>query len=48
MDGLPRTTAVLNDGIDRGLHLGAQVLRVSTTGAAVADFGMGEARAGAR
>ena len=45
MDGLPRTTAVLNDGITRGLHLGAQGY-VWHAGAVVADFGLGEARAG--
>jgi len=45
MDELPRTTAVLNDGIARGLHLGAQGY-VWHAGEAVADFGMGEARSG--
>ena len=45
MDSLPRTTAVLNDGITRGLHLGAQGY-VWLAGAVVADFGLGEARAG--
>ncbi len=43
MDGLPRTTAVLNEGIARGLHLGVQGY-VWHAGAAVADFGIGEAR----
>ena len=45
MDGLPARLAVLNDEITRGLHLGAQGY-VWHTGAEVADFGLGEARAG--
>jgi len=42
---LPRTWAVLEEGIDRGLHLGAQ-LYVSRAGAVVADAAIGEARRG--
>jgi CubicO group peptidase (beta-lactamase class C family) len=42
---LPRTRAVLQRGLDRGLHLGAQIY-VSRDGRAVADFGLGEARPG--
>ena len=42
---LARTTAVLGDGIDRGLHLGAQVF-VEHDGVVVADFAVGEQRAG--
>ena len=45
MEKLPRATAVLNEGIQRGLHLGAQAY-VWHAGETVADFGMGEARAG--
>lgn len=42
---LPRTTALVHDGIDRGLHRGVQ-LYVSQEGAPVADLGIGEARDG--
>ena len=42
---LPRATAVIRDGIRERLHIGAQVY-VSVRGAAVADFGIGEARPG--
>ncbi|MEX1007460.1 MAG: serine hydrolase domain-containing protein [Acidimicrobiia bacterium] len=45
MQPLPRATAVLAEGIHRGLHLGAQVY-VSRAGETVADFAIGEARAG--
>ena len=45
MGGLPRATEVLTSGMDRGLHLGAQVC-VWHEGAEVADFAVGEARAG--
>lgn len=44
-DQLPRTSAVLDDGIRAGLHLGAQVY-VSLRGEVVADGALGEARAG--
>lgn len=42
---LPRTRAVLRRGMERGLHLGAQVY-VSLDGKPVADFGVGEAKPG--
>jgi hypothetical protein len=42
---LPRATAVLESGIDRGLHLGAQGF-VWHAGEKVADLAIGEARAG--
>lgn len=42
---LPRTTAVIEDGIGQGLQLGAQVY-VSVGGAPVADLALGSARAG--
>jgi CubicO group peptidase (beta-lactamase class C family) len=45
MDALSRATAVLTSGIERGLHLGAQVC-VWHEGAEVADFAVGEAREG--
>ncbi len=41
----PRAVDVLVDGIERGLHPGA-LLYVSVDGKAVADLGVGEARAG--
>ena len=44
-DRRPGAVATLVDGIERGLHLGAQ-LYVSVDGKAVADIGIGEARAG--
>ena len=45
MDNVPGATRVLYEGIDRGLHLGAQVY-VWHDGETVANFAMGEARAG--
>jgi CubicO group peptidase (beta-lactamase class C family) len=42
---LPRTVAAIEDGLARGLHLGAQ-LYVSLGGRVVADFGLGESRPG--
>jgi CubicO group peptidase (beta-lactamase class C family) len=45
MEALPRATAVLRSGVDRGLHLGAQVF-VWRDGSAVADFAFGHARDG--
>ena len=42
---LARTAASLGDGIDRGLHLGAQVY-VEHDGAVVGDLAIGEQRAG--
>jgi CubicO group peptidase (beta-lactamase class C family) len=42
---LPRTTAVIERGIEDGLHLGAQVY-VAAAGEVVADAGIGQARAG--
>jgi CubicO group peptidase (beta-lactamase class C family) len=45
MSDLPRATAVLQSGIDRGLHLGAQVY-VWHAGDTIADDAIGEARAG--
>ncbi len=42
---LPRTTAILRDGIARGLHLGAQVY-ISRAGEVIADGAVGEARPG--
>jgi CubicO group peptidase (beta-lactamase class C family) len=44
-NALPRAAAVLESGIDRGLHLGAQGY-VWYAGETVADFAVGEARAG--
>lgn len=44
-DILPRTAAVLEQGLIEGLHIGAQVY-VSRHGKAVADLGVGEARPG--
>jgi len=44
-DPLPRTLAVLHDGIAQGLNLGAQ-LYVSLDGQTVADVAVGEARPG--
>ena len=44
-DPLPKTRAVLLRGMERGLHLGAQ-LYVSRDGKPVADFGVGEAKPG--
>ncbi|HXY91472.1 MAG TPA: serine hydrolase domain-containing protein [Acidimicrobiia bacterium] len=45
MTTIPRATRVLQRGVDRGLHLGAQV-SVWHGGETVADFAVGEARAG--
>jgi CubicO group peptidase (beta-lactamase class C family) len=42
---LPKTLALMEQGIRDGLHLGAQ-LYVSLRGALVADFALGQARAG--
>ena len=42
---IPGAVAAINGGIERGLHLGAQVY-VSLKGEPVADLGIGEARAG--
>ena len=42
---LPRTVAVLEQGMADKLQVGAQVY-VSRDGTAVADFGLGEARPG--
>ena len=42
---LPKTRAVLQRGMERGVHLGAQ-LYVSRAGKTVADFGVGEAQPG--
>jgi CubicO group peptidase (beta-lactamase class C family) len=44
-DAIPGAVDVIGDGIGRGLHLGAQVF-VSIDGKAIADLGIGEARAG--
>lgn len=44
-ESLPRTSKVIEDGIDVGLHLGAQ-LYVSLDGKVLADGALGEARAG--
>lgn len=44
-DVLPKTRAVLRRGMERGLHIGAQIY-VSRDGKTVADFGLGEAKAG--
>src|SRR5579885_996990 len=44
-DALPRTTAVLAEGMREGLHLGAQ-LYVSRAGTPVADVALGLARPG--
>lgn len=44
-DNLPRTAALINQGIDAGLHIGAQVY-VSRRGDVVADFAVGEAAPG--
>jgi CubicO group peptidase (beta-lactamase class C family) len=45
VEALPRTRAVLRSGMERGLHIGAQI-HVARDGRTVADFGLGEARAG--
>lgn len=45
-DVLPRTEAVIADGMVQGLHIGAQVY-VSQGGKPVADAGIGDARPGA-
>jgi CubicO group peptidase (beta-lactamase class C family) len=45
MNSVPRATAVLESGIDRGLHLGAQGF-VWHAGETVTDLALGEARAG--
>ena len=45
MNQVPRATAVLESGIERGLHLGAQAY-VWHAGRTVADLAIGEARAG--
>mgnify|MGYP000991722806 CR=1 FL=1 len=42
---LPRTQALIEQGIAEGLHLGAQVC-VRHQGRLVADFGVGECRPG--
>ena len=42
-DVLVRTIQVIEDGMEAGLHIGAQ-LYVSQDGKTVADFGLGEAR----
>lgn len=42
---LPKTRAVLRGGLERGLHIGAQIY-VSRDGRTVADFGVGEAKPG--
>lgn len=44
-EALPKTRAVLRGGMERGLHIGAQIF-VSRDGRTVADFGLGEARSG--
>ena len=44
-DAISGAVAAINGGIERGLHLGAQ-LYVSLDGEAVANLGVGEARAG--
>jgi CubicO group peptidase (beta-lactamase class C family) len=44
-DTLPGALGAIQRGVERGLHLGAQVY-VSRSGECVADFGAGEARAG--
>ena len=45
VEALPRTRAVLRSGMERGLHIGAQI-HVARDGRTVADFGVGEAKAG--
>lgn len=45
LESLPRTTKAITDGIDAGLHLGAQVY-VSIDGKVIGDGALGEARAG--
>ena len=45
MTALPRATAVLDNGIRDGLHLGAQAYAWHA-GDTVADFALGEARRG--
>src|SRR5579862_1558756 len=45
LNQLPRTTAILEQGIAAGLHPGVQVF-VSRNGNMLADFGIGEARIG--
>ena len=42
---LPKTTALLGDGISQGLHIGAQ-LHVSLRGEPIADVALGESRPG--
>ncbi len=44
-DALPRSLAVIDNGVQVGLHVGAQVF-AAVNGRTVADFGVGEARAG--
>ncbi len=44
-DPLPKTLAVLRRGMERGLHLGAQ-LYVAHDGRTIADLGIGEAKPG--
>lgn len=44
-EALPQTRAVLQRGMERGLHLGAQ-LYVSRAGRTMADFGVGQAKPG--
>jgi CubicO group peptidase (beta-lactamase class C family) len=44
---LPRTREVLAWGMERGLHIGAQIY-VSREGRTVADFGIGEAKPGVK
>lgn len=43
---LPRTIAILEQGMEQGLHIGAQI-HVARNGKTVADFAMGQARLGA-
>ena len=45
MPDLPKVSALLREGIERGQHLGAQVY-VSIAGEPVAELAMGESRAG--
>jgi CubicO group peptidase (beta-lactamase class C family) len=45
IEGLPRTSKVLSDGIAEGLHLGAQVY-VAVDGKVIGEGALGEARAG--
>jgi CubicO group peptidase (beta-lactamase class C family) len=44
-EALPRTAAVIQEGIDRGLHTGVQIY-VSLEGRAIADYGTGEGAPG--